>query len=84
MFFIAENHDIPSCTYDNTSYFEGQATWHLFLTTSDNVTMNIQDLNPSRPDPRRREKNSLSFYFQSSLWCMKSFYEGLKGLHKTF
>ena len=26
----------------------------------------------------------LNFYFHTSLWCFKRFYEGLKGLHKTF
>ena len=26
----------------------------------------------------------LNFYFHPSLWCLKRFYEGLKGLHKTF
>ena len=29
-------------------------------------------------------KIKLNFYFHTSLWCLKSFYEGLKGLHKTF
>ena len=24
------------------------------------------------------------FHFQTSLWCLKRFYEGFKGLHKTF
>ena len=36
-------------------------------------------LNPPRPNPERREKIKLSFYFHTSLWCLKSFYEGLKG-----
>ena len=27
---------------------------------------------------------NLNFYFQTSLWCLKWFYEGIKGLHKTF
>ena len=40
-------------------------------------------INPSRPDPGRREKINLNFYFHT-LWCLKSFYEGLKGLYKTF
>ena len=42
---------------------------------------------PSRPNPGGREKIKLNFYFQTSLWCLKTFYEGLKrlkGLHKTF
>ena len=30
------------------------------------------------------EKINLNFYFHTSLWCLKKFYEGLKGLHKTF
>ena len=41
-------------------------------------------LNPSRPNPGRREKYNLNFYFHNSLWCLKRFYEDLKGLHKTF
>ena len=41
-------------------------------------------INPSRPDPGRREKINLNYYFHTSLWCFKRFYEGLKGLHKTF
>ena len=41
-------------------------------------------INSSRPNPRRREKINLNFYFHTFLWCLKSFYEGLKGLHKTF
>ena len=45
---------------------------------------NPVDLNPSRPDPGQREKINLNFYFYTSLWCLKMFYEGLKGLHKSF
>ena len=41
-------------------------------------------LNPCRPDIERGEKINLNFYFHASLWCLKRFYEGLKGLHKTF
>ena len=29
-------------------------------------------------------KINLNFYFDTSLWCLKRFYEGLYGLHKTF
>ena len=32
--------------------------------------------NPSRQDPGRREKISLNFHFQTSLWCLKRFYKG--------
>ena len=38
----------------------------------------------SRPDPWQREKFNLTFYFHTSLWCLKRFYEGLQGLNKTF
>ena len=41
-------------------------------------------LHPSRPNPKRREKIKLNFYFHTFLWYLKRFYEGLKGLHKTF
>ena len=40
--------------------------------------------NLSRPDPGRREKINVNFCFHTSLWYLKGFYEGLKGLHKTF
>ena len=37
-------------------------------------------LNPFRPNPGRREKIKLNFYFHTYLWCLKRLYEGLKGL----
>ena len=33
--------------------------------------------NPSRPNPGRREKIKLNFYFHTSLWCLKWSYEDL-------
>ena len=33
-------------------------------------------INPSRLNPGRREKINLNFYFHTSLWCLKRFYEG--------
>ena len=41
-------------------------------------------LNPYRPNPGQSEKIKLNFYFHFSLWCLKRFYKGLTGLHKTF
>ena len=41
-------------------------------------------INPSRPNPGQREKIKLNFYFHTFSWCLKKFYEGLNGLHKTF
>ena len=40
------------------------------------------------PAPRISEscikiKINLNFYFHTSLWCLKRFYEGIYGLHKT-
>ena len=40
--------------------------------------------NPSRPNLGRSEKIKLNFYFYTYLWCLKRFYQGLSGLHKTF
>ena len=54
------------------------------LLLSEVANQNCTTFNPSRPDPGRREKNNLYFYFQTSLWCLKRFCGGLKGLHKTF
>ena len=34
-------------------------------------------INPSRSDPGQREKLNLNFYFHTSLWYLKRFYEGL-------
>ena len=34
-------------------------------------------INPFRPNPGQREKNKLNFYFHTSLWWLKKFYEGL-------
>ena len=48
------------------------------------LMVKLKWFNPSCPNPERREKIILHFYFHTSLWCLKRFYEGLKGLHKTF
>ena len=36
------------------------------------------------PDPEWKEKINLNFYFRTSLWLLKRFHEGLKGLDKIF
>ena len=46
--------------------------------------MNNLMVNPSRPNPGRREKIQLNFYFHISLWCLKRFFEGLCGASKGF
>ena len=43
-----------------------------------------KDINPFCPNPGRKEKINLNFYFQTFLWCLKRFYEGLEGRHITF
>ena len=43
----------------------------------------LGSVNPYCADAGRREKINLSFYFHASLWCLKTFYEGLRGLPKT-
>ena len=48
------------------------------------LSMMIQKINNSRPDPGRREKISLIFYFGTSWWYLKTFYNGLTCFHKTF
>ena len=40
---------------------------------------------PFPSQPRMKRKNKLkTFYFYTYLWCLKSLYEGLNSLHKTF
>ena len=45
-----------------------------------NLTLNVPCISESCIEI----KNELNFYFSTSLWCLKRFYEDLKGLHKTF
>ena len=51
----------------------------LMAQKKDTAIWNKNSIKPSLPNPRRREKIKLNFYFHSSLWCLKRFYEGLKG-----
>ena len=53
------------------------------MKTGQILTLQIP-INPSRPNLGWREKINLIFYFYTSLWYLKKFYEGVKGLHKTF
>ena len=50
---------------------------------NDNINKIISffHVNPQRPNSVQKEKINLYFYFHTSLWCLKRFYEGL---HKTF
>ena len=48
------------------------------------ITQSDPNLPENKVNPGRREKINWSFYFQTFLWCLKKFYEGLKGIHKTF
>ena len=63
----------------------------IFQYVSDNYSNYLNEIfeitsyfNLYRPDPGRKEKNNLNFYFHTSLWCLKRLYEGLKDLHKNF
>ena len=38
------------------------------------------DLNLPVPIQDLEKKSKLDFYFHTSLWCLKRFYEGLNGL----
>ena len=48
------------------------------------LSRNKIEVNHSRLDPGQREKINLNFNFQIFLWDFKKFYEGFKGLNKTF
>ena len=41
-------------------------------------------INPSRTDPGRREKINITFYFHTSLRCLKRFNKALKAFIKPF
>ena len=71
------------CAKEIKAHFEILRFWVNFgLQLCRTRTSIIQSsyFNPSRPDPRRREKINLYFYFHTSLWCLKRFYED----HKPF
>ena len=57
---------------------------HFFKVQGTCLGATVETLNPSRPSAGRKEKIKLNFYFHTSLWFLKKFYEGLKGLHETF
>ena len=61
-----------------TKLKEVQDVAAIFITRFEDI---FENFNPSRPDPGQREKINLNFYFHTSLWCLKRFYESL---HKTF
>ena len=42
-----------------------------------NGSLRINIINLSRRNPGRREKTKLNFYYHTSFWCLKRFYEGL-------
>ena len=58
-------------------------TWECFSLVKDLPVLSLVK-DPSRPNAGRREKINLKFYFHTSLWCLKRFYEGFKGFRKTF
>ena len=45
-----------------------------------NVILNVQCISERYIEM----KIKLNFYFHTSLWCLRRFYEGLRGPHKTF
>ena len=50
------------------------------------IMSNSLDMTITLPAPilDKEKKSTNIFYFDISLWCLKRFYEGLKGLYKTF
>ena len=63
-------------TSEKSDFFYRLSTSYDFLHTPPIC----EGINPSRPNPGRREKIKLNSYFRTSVWCLKWFYEG----HKTF
>ena len=59
-----------------------KAILYLLLSNLHDCTLTLKD--PLISESCIEIKIKLNFYFHTSLWCLKRFYEGLKGLHKTF
>ena len=62
--------------FSHFTFFQMESTF--------SVNTDLLSFNPSHPIPDEEKKIKLNFYFYTSLWCLKRFYKGLKGLHKTF
>ena len=74
---------LPTGTVEYKNFIKGFHVWQN-IASNFSAVKKKNKFNRSHPNPGRREKINLNFYFQTSLWCLKRFYEGLKGLHKTF
>ena len=68
--FSSEHH---SCTKCKWIFQKKIAPIKLFIS----LTLSV-------PIPEEEKKIKLDFHFHTTLWCLKRFYEGYKGLHKTF
>ena len=68
---LPQFHAVTGC--DRVSYFFNVSKRVVFERASSGITT----FNPSRPNPGRIEKINLNFYFHTTLWCLKKFFEGL-------
>ena len=78
------NGPYPKLMGINNSLFDSCTTRIFFFQSFLKSVPGIPLFNSSRPNLGRREKIKLNFYFHTSLWCLKRFYESFKGLRKTF
>ena len=80
-FWSLETSSRPS--YDFQKIIWGQFIFSLWLTTlitTVHTFKRTKNLTLSVPILDEKKKNNLNFYFHISLWSVKRFYEGLKGL----
>ena len=73
-----------------TEYYFLRSTHQIWTTeiyfifvTQFTVIISVRNV-PCIPESRIEIKIKLNFYFHTSLWCLKRFYEGNYSLHKTF
>ena len=71
-------------TTPRSKYFLGNYDWavgiSLYISTGELFFKGVLIYG----DTWQSEKIMLNFYFCTTLWCLKRFYEGLEGLPKTF
>ena len=66
---------------DITIYFENMKA---SFSMKSSINSHSSLLTLLAPIPDKEKKVNLNFYFHISLWCLRRFYDGLLGLHKTF
>ena len=83
--FYHQLHKLREVKFCNSCHSVSAILIIVFKITKINLHyVNHKPFNPSHPNLGRREKINLNYYFHTSLWCLKLFYEGFWRPSKPF